>query len=576
MDVDYNDSMSRNWEIFKAKWDIPPDTPLDSVYTVTPPKYGFDPTEHFFAIDGNDSNIESTELMTGYSNKGSNGTVNALSIGDDTKVDQHEVINPNRQGGNAVKPYEEIYRSIQPLLDGSNPENAISALQNLVQSFPDFAKAHNDLGVLYYQSGEMDNALKHYEQAVHAEPHNSVFQKNLADFYYAEQGRVEDALKIYGDILAITPEDTEILQICGHLCVSLHRFEDAETYYKRLLEKEPWHSEIKEILDKLQSRIQDSAKDQTPEEIYQEIMSTSDGSDSQKTIEALERLSAAAPEFAPAHNDLGVLYFQTGEKEKSLSHYEQAARLEPANITFKKNLADFYYIEQGRVEDALQIYVDLLAINPQDIETLQVCGHICIALYKFDDARVFYNRVLELEPWNADARELLDKIDNQGQPTPDADTPDEVYQQIQSEMDGMDPQAVIEALEKLASSAPEFAPAHNDLGVLYYQTGDKQKALDHYEQAARLEPGNITFKKNLADFYYVEQGRVEDALTIYVDVLAISPEDIETLLITGHICVALHKFEDAKVFYNRVLEIEPWNAETRDYLEQLQLKEKAV
>ena len=109
-----------------------------------------------------------------------------------------------------------------------------------------------------------------------------------------------------------------------------------------------------------------------------------------------------------------------------------------------------------------------------------------------------------------------------------------------------------------------------------YQFCEKEKALNHYEQAARLEPGNITFKKNLADFYYVEQGRVEDALRIYVDVLAINPEDIETLQITGHICVALHKFEDAKVFYNRVLEIEPWNAEACDYLEKLQLKERAV
>jgi cytochrome c-type biogenesis protein CcmH/NrfG len=69
---------------------------------------------------------------------------------------------------------------------------------------------------------------------------------------------------------------------------------------------------------------------------------------------------------------------------------------------------------------------------------------------------------------------------------------------------------------------------------------------------------------------------VEDALKLYVDVLAIEPEDVETLLITGHICVSLHKFDDAKVFYNRVLEIEPWNKDVRQNLETLESKRQAV
>ena len=91
-----------------------------------------------------------------------------------------------------------------------------------------------------------------------------------------------------------------------------------------------------------------------------------------------------------------------------------------------------------------------------------------------------------------------------------------------------------------------------------------------------LDSNNITFKKNLADFYYVEQSRVEDALKLYVDVLTINPRDVETLLITGHICVALHQFDDAKVFYNRVVEIEPLNADARQNLDALELKRKAV
>jgi tetratricopeptide (TPR) repeat protein len=312
------------------------------------------------------------------------------------------------------------------------------------------------------------------------------------------------------------------------------------------------------------------------EKMYQGIQPLLNSSNSEDAIAALKNLVDSFPDFAQAHNDLGVLLYRRGEKESALKHYEQAVQLDGGNITFKKNLADFYYAEQGRIEDALKLYVDVLTICPEDVETLLITGHICVGLKRLDDAEVFYNRVLEIEPWNSDARQILGKIQNPGQTQSAAKSPEEMYQQIQPLMEDNDSQTVIGLLKDLLVSFPDFALAHNDLGVLHYNAGDKQNALTHYEQAAQLEPGNITFKKNLADFYFVEQNRVEDALKLYVDVLAIQPEDVETLLITGHICVSLQKFDDAKVFYNRVLEVEPWNTDARQNLEILESKREAV
>ncbi len=115
--------------------------------------------------------------------------------------------------------------------------------------------------------------------------------------------------------------------------------------------------------------------------------------------------------FATAHNNLGVLYYNLGEKDKALKHYQKGAQLQPDNITFQKNLADFYYVEQGRVEEAMQIYVKVLNADPEDIETLLVLSHICVALEKFDDAKYFSNRILKIEPENKDARQFLDKLE---------------------------------------------------------------------------------------------------------------------------------------------------------------------
>ncbi len=308
---------------------------------------------------------------------------------------------------------------------------------------------------------------------------------------------------------------------------------------------------------------------ESAEMIYQGIQAMINSNNPEASIWALERFLETYPDYALACNDLGVIYYNHGNKEKALEHYEKAVQLSPGNIIFQKNLADFYYVEQVRIQEALEIYVKVLAAHPEDMETLLIIGHICVSLKKFEDARVFYNRVLELEPWNLEAREHLDKMAEYEEDGA-AKSAEEMYQNIQESMNTITPEEAINKLQELLSLHPDYALANNDLGVLFYNQGNKEQALRHYEQAARLLPDNITFQKNLADFYYVEQARVQEALEIYVKVLSDHPEDVETLLITGHICVSLKKFEDARVFYNRVLELEPWNIDARQNLNRLE------
>jgi tetratricopeptide (TPR) repeat protein len=104
------------------------------------------------------------------------------------------------------------------------------------------------------------------------------------------------------------------------------------------------------------------------------------------------------------------LYYHREDADKSFSHYREAAYIEPGNPVFRKNLADFQYIVNGDVQSALEIYVDLLANDPEDKEIVLVLGHICTEQEKFDDATVFYKRVLEIDPMNIDAGSSLDTL----------------------------------------------------------------------------------------------------------------------------------------------------------------------
>jgi tetratricopeptide (TPR) repeat protein len=154
-------------------------------------------------------------------------------------------------------------------------------------------------------------------------------------------------------------------------------------------------------------------------------------------------------------------------------------------------------------------------------------------------------------------------------PAKEVDDAQLAYQGIQLLIKAKKNDLAIMALEKLVEKYHDFALAHNDLGVLYFNQGDKDEALIHYKKAAESQPDNITIKKNLANFYHIEKNQFEEAMQIYLDILKVQPEDIETLLAIGDVCIAVERLSEAKSFYNRVLEIEPWNSKAWQVLQAI-------
>lgn len=210
---------------------------------------------------------------------------------------------------------------------------------------------------------------------------------------------------------------------------------------------------------------------------------------------------------------------------------------------------------------ALTYYVQALKLNPQDVEAQISCGQICISLGHYKDAMDFLNAVLLVEPWNEDAQQLRSKIE-QG-------AADAKCNPHQNPAMASGSQSNIDQLRQILATSPANAEAHNDLGVLYFEAGDKNLALQCYEQAVSLDPKNPNYSKNLADYYMIEQGRVEDAMKLYLGVLEENPGDVEALTATGMVCTSIGKMADAQHFYQRVLEIEPWNESAQKALSDL-------
>jgi Flp pilus assembly protein TadD len=127
-------------------------------------------------------------------------------------------------------------------------------------------------------------------------------------------------------------------------------------------------------------------------------------------ISALHAILKRDMDNALVHNDLGVLYSRIGENRKALMHHEQAVGLVPANATFRKNLASLYYSAANRADDAISLYSALLKESPNDIDSLSALAIISIDNNRPDEARIFLNKIIELEPANSEARKLAEQL----------------------------------------------------------------------------------------------------------------------------------------------------------------------
>ena len=310
------------------------------------------------------------------------------------------------------------------------------------------------------------------------------------------------------------------------------------------------------------------------DQAYAVIQPLLKGDQEQQAIQALERHLARYPDHAIAHNDMAAISYLMGDKEKAIEHYRAAVRLSPEEGTYKKNLADLLYVEAGEVDEAIAIYLELHKSSPRDVETLLNLGIISGQVGQPTEAESFFQRALEIEPWNQAVRERLTELrERQAEPGPaqdqDDETAEERYERSQTLVARGELEGATRELEALIGHFPEFSPAHNDLAVLYYQTGAKDEALEHYEKAATLAPGNTTFQKNLADFYFVEGKDVDGAIAIYLDLLRKEPRNVETLMSLGKICTILDRPKEAETFYGKVTQLEPWNQDARECLSTL-------
>ena len=302
---------------------------------------------------------------------------------------------------------QNAYQRLRSTLSASS-DAAMGEIKTFLKIFPDVAQAHNDLGVLCHTAGDTLHALAHYEKANRLQPNTPTIIKNLAEFYCVALGWADDAIDMLTSLLAVYPDDFEILTALGQISNQVGRPDEARVFFRKALQIDPDNQELRERMAQVDGPVS-AAEYRVPVSPVEEQIAPqhADIDEYTESAETFERMLSLNPCNGLAHNNLGIIWMKRGDFEKAGHHFDQAVLNEPDNAIYKKNQADLLYACLGRTDEAIEIYTGLLNKHPKDTELLTSLAIIAQSNQLKEQARTFIRRVLELEPWNTDAREFL-------------------------------------------------------------------------------------------------------------------------------------------------------------------------
>ena len=172
-------------------------------------------------------------------------------------------------------------------------------------------------------------------------------------------------------------------------------------------------------------------------------------------------------------------YFAARQYDRAEDDYLQILQRDPNNALVSANLATIE-IQEGKLDDAGRHIQAAVAQNPNDAYNLSMLGYLKFQQGKYDEALDALSRAAKLDPQNPE-------IEN--------------YLGVTLGHKGLRGQAET-ALRKALQLDPNFAPAHNNLAVIYInqQPPLADLARWHYQKARDLgQPRNLELEKMLAD-----------------------------------------------------------------------------
>ncbi len=189
---------------------------------------------------------------------------------------------------------------------------------------------------------------------------------------------------------------------------------------------------------------------------------------------------------------------------------------------------------QKKISEASKYYQYCLKNGFNDYRVFSNYGIILKSIGKMQDAEIYTNRAIELNPNFATSHYNLAVI--------------------LSDL-GKLQQAVV-SYRKAIELKPDFVKAHSNLGSVLSDLGQLQQAEVSYRKAIELKPDFGKAHYNLGNILR-DQGKLKGAENAYKKIIEFKPDFINAHLNLGNIFKELGKLEEAEKSYKKVIKLKP-------------------
>jgi tetratricopeptide (TPR) repeat protein/peroxiredoxin len=223
-------------------------------------------------------------------------------------------------------------------------DQAIREFTLALETDPDYAEAHYNLGTLYLKQGKPDEARRHLQRALELR-HEYPDALNNLGLLAAQAGDTREAIRYFQEAIEQRPDYALAFFNLGNVYRREQRF-----------------SEAKQALERAVALVPDD-----PEVNYGVGMLYAQLNDADRALKYWQQALQLRPDYPEVLNNLGVLFLRQGRTAEAQEQFQKAIRVAADFDRPYLNLARLY-MAQGEKTRARQILKELLSRQPEHAE----------------------------------------------------------------------------------------------------------------------------------------------------------------------------------------------------------------
>ena len=133
-------------------------------------------------------------------------------------------------------PGEKEAKKAQKFYEEGNFKDAIESYQQALQKNPDNPEYHYNLGIVYIELGDVENAITALQKAIEIQPQNFLALKALGQIFVKEKKDYAKAVEYYSRASDISPDDPEVFFNLGVGHLNLQNFTQALEAFQKTID----------------------------------------------------------------------------------------------------------------------------------------------------------------------------------------------------------------------------------------------------------------------------------------------------------------------------------------------------